>query len=55
MTEIVADKIELCGNKTERQTSEPVASPTSRNAVRKQEAPLIDDIGDLPPDDGMPF
>ena len=55
VTEIIADRIELCGSKAERQIPNPVSSPASTNTVRKQEAPLIDDIGDLPPDDGMPF
>lgn len=55
VTEIVADKIELCGSKAERQASEPMPSTTNAHNVRKQASPLIDDIGDLPPDDGMPF
>lgn len=55
VTEIIADRIELCGSKAERQIPNPVSSPASTNTVRKQEAPLIDDFGDLPPDDGMPF
>lgn len=41
--------------KLERQASEPMSSTTNVHNARKQEAPLIDDIGDLPPDDGMPF
>ena len=51
ITEIVADKIELCGNRVDAQPTSHVeiASPKARSK------PLIDEIGDLPPDDGMPF
>lgn len=49
ITEIVADKIELCGNRTETST------PVGNNVAKPQPRPVLDDIGDLPPDDGVPF
>ena len=56
VTEIIADKIELCGSK-----AEPAPTPTPSVHVGAQSPkslsnPFPDDIGDLPPDDdGMPF
>ena len=56
VTEIIADRIELCGSRQERQIGELATSSTEVSApVNKQEKPSLDDIGDLPPDDGMPF
>lgn len=56
VTEIIADRIELCGSRQERQIGEPDTSSTEASApVNKQEKPSLDDIGDLPPDDGLPF
>ena len=49
ITEIVADKIELCGNRTE------TYAPVGNNVAKPQPRPVLDDIGDLPPDDGVPF
>lgn len=46
VTEIVADKIDLCGNRTET---------TTPATCEPQPSMLHDDIGDLPPSDGMPF
>lgn len=51
VTEIIADKIELCGSRME---SNPPAAPEKPKAAQPVN-PSIDDIGDLPPDDGMPF
>lgn len=49
VTEIVADKIELCGIRQE-------ASPTAEVQVPKNlQKPFMDDNDDLPPSDGMPF
>lgn len=49
VTEIVADKIELCGTRQE-------ASPTAEVQVPKNlQKPFMDDNDDLPPSDGMPF
>lgn len=56
VTEIIADRIELCGSRQERQIGEPATSSTEVSApVNKQEKPSLYDIGDLPPDDGLPF
>lgn len=56
VTEIIADRIELCGSRQERQIGELATSSTEVSApVNKQENPSLDDIGDLPPDDGLPF
>ena len=51
VTEIIADRIELCGGRME---SNPPAAPEEPKAVQPV-IPSPDDIGDLPPDDGMPF
>lgn len=51
VTEIVADKIELCGARPE-----PVSAPALGNDYPKtQPKSSLDEISDLPPDDGMPF
>ena len=56
VTEIIADRIELCGNRQERPASEVAPALIEVNGpVIKQEKPSLDDIGDLPPDDGLPF
>lgn len=56
VTEIIADRIELCGSRQERQIGELATSSTEVSApVNKQEKPSLDDIGDLPPDDSLPF
>ena len=56
VTEIIADRIELCGSRQERQIGELATSSTEVSApVNKQEKPSLDDIGDLPPDAGLPF
>ena len=56
VTEIIADRIELCGSRQERPLSEVAPSSVEVNGpVIKQEKPSPDDIGDLPPDDGLPF
>lgn len=56
VTEIIADRIELCGSRQERQIGELATSSTEVSApINKQEKPSLDDIGDLPPDDGLPF
>lgn len=49
ITEIIADKIELCGSRTEP------APPMENTLGTVQNKPNLEDIGDLPPDDGMPF
>ena len=59
VTEIIADKIELCGSKAEPAPA-PVPTPTPSVQVGTQSPkslsnPFHDDIGDLPPDDGIPF
>ena len=51
VTEIIADRIELCGGRME---SNPPAAPEEPKAAQ-QVNPSLDEIGDLPPDDGMPF
>lgn len=53
VTEIVADRIELCGSRTE--VASPTPSPTPVKTPNSLANPFPDDIGDLPPDDGMPF
>lgn len=56
VTEIIADRIELCGSRQERPLSEVAPSSVEVNgSVIKQEKRSPDDIGDLPPDDGLPF
>ena len=49
ITEIIADKIELCGNRAE------ASAPVGNNVPKPQPRPDLDDIGDLPSDDGVPF
>jgi single-strand DNA-binding protein len=51
VTEIVADKIELCGSRAETTTS----ASSDQHSPKPFADPLPDDIGDLPPSDGMPF
>lgn len=51
ITEIIADKIELCGSKADVQSPRPTEALPPQSLSN----PLIDDIGDLPTDDGMPF
>lgn len=51
VTEIIADKIELCGSRAE-------ATPPAQIEVQTPKSisnPFPDDTGDLPPNDGMPF
>ena len=51
ITEIIADKIELCGVRPE-----PTSAPAAGNdSAHSQPKPFLDEIGDLPPNDGMPF
>ena len=54
VTEIIADKIELCGNK-----AEPTPTPSVQVGAHSPKSlsnPFPEDIGDLPPgDDGVPF
>lgn len=54
ITEIIADRIELCGGRTERQQTDPVP-PIEVSSSHILDKPSLDDIGDLPPDDGLPF
>ena len=49
ITEIIADKIELCGSRSQ------TVAPTENTISKVQNKPNLEDIGDLPPDDGMPF
>lgn len=51
ITEIIADKIELCGSRAE------TASPSTQESRSPGTLanPFPDDIGDLPPSDGEPF
>ena len=51
ITEIVADKIELCGSRPDVQPTSPAEIALPKELSR----PVMDDIGDLPPDDGLPF
>lgn len=52
VTEIVAERIELCGRASETVQTPIINQPLSV----QQKVNDIDDIGDLPPDDdGMPF
>lgn len=51
VTEIVADKIELCGSRTD--AAQPVSN--APHTPKSLGDPFPDDIGDLPPSDGMPF
>ena len=51
ITEIIADKIELCGAR-----SESISAPVIGNdSSHSQPKPFLDEIGDLPPGDGLPF
>jgi single-strand DNA-binding protein len=49
VTEIVADRIELCGSKAEQSPVSPEVHPQ-----QVPSKPVLDDIGDLP-DDELPF
>lgn len=51
VTDIVADKIELCGGKTESQASAPAPQP-QQNRYGSTPMPVDDD---LPEGDGLPF
>jgi single-strand DNA-binding protein len=51
VTEIIADKIELCGGKAEATPPAQIEAQTPKSLSN----PCPDDIGDLPPNDGMPF
>ena len=57
VTEIVAERIELCGSRTEvvSQTPSPSQPPVPVKTPNSLANPFLDVIGDLPPDDGMPF
>ena len=51
VTEIIADKIELCGSKAEPAPPAQIEAQTPKSLSN----PFPDDIEDLPPSDGMPF
>ncbi len=51
ITEIIADKIELCGSRAEATPPAQIEAQTPKSLSN----PFPDGIGDLPPDDGMPF
>ena len=51
VTEIIADKIELCGSRAEATPPAQIEAQTPKSLSN----PFPDDIGDLPPSDGMPF
>ena len=51
ITEIIADKIELCGSRAEATPPAQIEAQTQKSLSN----PFPDDIGDLPPSDGMPF
>ena len=51
ITEIIADKIELCGSRAEATPPALIEAQTPKSLSN----PFPDDIGDLPPSDGMPF
>ena len=51
ITEIIADKIELCGSRAEATPPAQIEAQTPKSLSN----PFPDDIGDLPPNDGMPF
>lgn len=51
ITEIIADKIELCGSRAEAMPPAQIQAQTPKSLSN----PFPDDIGDLPPSDGMPF
>lgn len=51
ITEIIADKIELCGSRAEATPPDQIEAQTPKSLSN----PFPDDIGDLPPSDGMPF
>ena len=51
ITEIIADKIELCGSRAEATPPAQIEAQTLKSLSN----PFPDDIGDLPPSDGMPF
>ena len=51
ITEIIADKIELCGSRAEATPPAQIEAQTPKSLSN----PFPDDIGDLPPSDGMPF
>lgn len=51
VTEIIADKIELCGSRAEATPPAQIEAQTPKSLSN----PFPDDIGDLPPGDGMPF
>ena len=54
ITEIIADRIELCGSRTERLQADIVTS-IEVNSTHMPDKLSLDEIGDLPPDDGLPF
>ena len=51
ITEIIADKIELCGSRAEATPPAQIEAQMPKSLSN----PFPDDIGDLPPSDGMPF
>jgi single-strand DNA-binding protein len=51
ITEIIADRIELCGSRAEATPPAQIEAQTPKSLSN----PFPDDIGDLPPSDGMPF
>ena len=51
VTEIIADKIELCGSRAEATPPAQIEAQTPKSLSY----PFPDDIGDLPPSGGMPF
>lgn len=52
ITEIVADRIELCGSRSDTSSS---AANNEAQPPKVSSEPVIDTIGDLPPGDGLPF
>lgn len=55
VTDIVADKIELCGGKQDNQSSSSPAEPSPTPQQRFKTTPLPVDDDDLPEGDGLPF
>ena len=56
VTDIVADKIELCGARQESQPATTAPAPQQRSAApapRYKTTPIVDDLP--PDDDGLPF
>ena len=55
ITEIIADRIELCGDRSKTSSVPAPSVQTGPQAPKSIHDPFLDEVEDLPPSDGLPF